>query len=104
MGGIRLKNLSKLSRSIWEWYEERALHIIASHISSKDNAKTDFESRTFDIETESESSDSAFRRIVKKFGRSEIKLFACRINTKCNSYVSWTRDPASSAFDAFIIG
>ena len=103
MGGVRFKNLSKLSRSIWEWCEERDLYIFASYVSSKDNAEADFESRRLDIETEFELSHSAFIRVVMKFGNPEIDLFASRINAKCKNYVSWMRDPASSAVDAFTI-
>lgn len=40
---------------------------------------------------------------MTKFGNPEIDLFATRINTKCEQYVSWKRDPYAFNIDAFTI-
>lgn len=103
MGGVKFQKLSDLARTIWEWCEEREIFIFASYIASKDNVEADFESRKRNFETEFELSDVVFQKIVEKFGYPDIDLFASRINTKCEKYVSWTKDPGSFAVDAFTI-
>lgn len=103
MGGIRHKKLSKLSRKIWQWCEARDLWIFASYIASKQNVEADNESRAKYIETEYSLNDRVFKEIVDTFGTPEIDLFASNINAKVQKYVSWKRDPASIAVDAFTI-
>lgn len=103
MGGIQFPGSSNLAKQIWEWCEQRAIWIFASYIPSKENAEADFESRRLEPETEYSLSNSAFREVVNAFGRSEIDLFATRINIKCLKYVSWVRDPNSVWVDAFTL-
>lgn len=103
MGGVQLKKLSNLAKEIWKWCEERNLWIFASYISSEDNTEADEESRKLQANTEFELKISAFNRIVKKFGKPDIDLFASRVNAKCKNYVSWKKDPQSIAVDAFTI-
>ncbi|XP_071576800.1 uncharacterized protein [Temnothorax nylanderi] len=103
MGGIQFPILSRLAKEIWNWCEKRNIWIFASYISSRDNAKADFESRRLEPETEFALSYSAFKSIKNRFGKPEIDLFATRTNTKCERYVSWSRDPGSIAVDAFTI-
>ncbi|XP_063986037.1 uncharacterized protein LOC135167121 [Diachasmimorpha longicaudata] len=104
MGGVRFTKLSNLSRSIWEWCEQRGLTIFASYISSKDNSEADFESRRLKSDTEFELSKSAFNKIVETFGKPDIDLFASKNNKKCKNYIAWKPDPNSVAVDAFTIG
>ncbi|XP_066593189.1 uncharacterized protein [Prorops nasuta] len=92
MGSIRYPKLSALAREIWQWCELRDLWIFASYICSKEN-KADDESRSIQTETEWELAEWAFDEISKKFGKFEIDLFASNINTKCNKFISWYRDP-----------
>lgn len=103
MGGIQNPVLSKLAREIWKWCESSNIYIFASYISSQDNFEADFESRRLEPETEYTLSNSAFREIRNRLGRPEIDLFATRTNAKCRRYISWSRDPASYAVDAFTV-
>lgn len=102
MGSIQYPLLNQLAKEIWQWCENRDIWIQASYVSSKDNIADD-PSRTLSLETEWELADFAFERIVKELGQPNIDLFACNINKKVESYVSWHRDPGSVAIDAFTI-
>lgn len=102
-GGVQYKHLNEISRTIWQWCEERRLHIYASYIKSKDNTEADQESRHSNIDTEWSLSQSGFDEIVNVFGNPQIDLFATRLNSKCYRYVSWKRDPSAFDIDAFTL-
>ena len=72
MGGIRFEKVSRISKDIREWCEKRKKRIYAFYISSKDNSKTDFESRRLEPETELQLSDEVFQAILEKFGLPEM--------------------------------
>lgn len=103
MGGTRSRNLSSAARRLWDWCEARNNRIEASFIGTKENTEADLESRRFFTETEYSLADWAFQNIALSLGNPRIDLFASRINTKCARFVSWFRDPESSAIDAFTI-
>ena len=103
MGGTQFNYLNNITRDIWYWCEERNIIIVASYVSSKDNAEADTESRRLEPETEFELADYAFEMVVQRFGAPEIDLFASRLNHKCKRYVSWRKDPESEAVDAFTL-
>lgn len=103
MGGIQHPNLNNLAKQIWQWCEERGLFIFASYIQSKHNVEADAASRFKSDNTEWELSSIAYSRLISKFGVPEIDLFASRINTKCNKFVSWFNDPDAYAVDAFTL-
>lgn len=101
MGGVQYPRLNQITQEIWRWCEERNIILFASYISSKDNFVADAESRKAEPETEFELANEAFEKIVEKFGKPTIDLFASRINAKCEKYFSWFKDPNSTAVDAF---
>ncbi|XP_034944884.1 uncharacterized protein [Chelonus insularis] len=103
MGGVRYSGLHRLACELWNWCEVRKLWVYASYIPSEENVEADRSSRIDNSDAEWELADYAFEKIVKRFGKLEIDLFASRINTKCETYCSWKRDPVAYAFDAFTI-
>lgn len=103
MGGIQYENLNRLARSIWEWCEQRNIWISASYINSEENIEADRESRRLEPEIEYMLSNSAFQKIVHKFGKPEIDLFASRVNKKCSRFVCWHEEPNCEAVGAFTI-
>lgn len=103
MGGVRYAELHKLACELWDWCEDRKLWVYASYIPSKQNVEADRSSRIDNSDAEWELADYAFEKIVKRFGKLEIDLFASRINTKYRVYCSWKRDPDAFAFDAFTV-
>lgn len=103
MGGIQYPHLTKISREIWQWCEQRQLFIFASYISSKENYSADAESRRIHADVEWQLSNVAFKTICEKFSKPEIDLFASRLNNKCPKFISWHRDPEAFTVDAFTI-
>lgn len=103
MGGIQYPHLTRVSKMLWQWCEERNIFVHAAYISSSDNWVADAESRRVHPDIEWELSIEAFRRITNIFGHPEIDLFASRLNTKCEKYVSWQRDPDAFTTNAFTI-
>lgn len=103
MGSIKFKNLSDLTRKIWQWCEKRDIWIFATYIESKSNVEADKESRSLAIDTEYSLNKTNFSLIINEFGTPEIDLFASINNHKCARYVSWKKDPNSIAVDAFSI-
>ena len=103
MGGIRFPHLNKITKELWQWCEEKNIHVFASYVSSKNNEIADAESRTTHPDIEWELSNDAFSNIVKMFSTPTIDLFASRLNKKCDLYVSWKRDPDAYAVNAFTL-
>ncbi|KAI8441961.1 hypothetical protein MSG28_005632 [Choristoneura fumiferana] len=103
MGGVQFPHLNNLARQIWQWCEMRNIWLFASYINTRDNTEADEESRKLNPDTEWELSDLAFQKIIDHFGQPEVDLFASRANAKCQTYVSWKRDPEAFCIDAFTI-
>lgn len=103
MGGVQYPHLNFIAQLIWRWCEKRNIMIFASYIKSCENIDADSESRKLNIDTEWELNSKAFSKIVTHFGCPDIDLFASRINTKCEKYVSWKRDPYAYDIDAFTL-
>lgn len=103
MGGIQFPHLTKVTRELWQWCEERNLTVFASYIPSIDNVVADAESRRVHPDIEWELAHFAFQKIIRRFGTPEIDLFASRINKKCPKYISWHRDPDALGIDAFTL-
>lgn len=103
MRGIQFRNLSAIAKKIWKWCERRNLWIYASYIPSKENAIADEESRRIEKETEYSLSQESFEMLCRALNFPTIDLFASRTNAKCDSYVSWKKDPHSVVVDAFTI-
>lgn len=102
LGGIQFPHLNNLSRSIWQWSENRNIWLFASYVNTKDNS-ADAESRKVNPDTEWELSYEAYESVKQHFGCPEIDLFASRNNAKCDLFISWKQDPDAFAVDAFTI-
>lgn len=103
MGSVQYPLFDDVTREIWQWCEERRLFIFASYINTKDNFEADQLSRQKFQDTEWELANYAFRDIVNFLDKPEVDLFASRINTKCNKFVSWKNEPGAWKIDAFTI-
>ena len=75
--------------------------ISAAHIPGKDNIEADHQSRILQDATEWKLHPELFQKIVDKFGKPDIDLFASRINRQLKSYVSWHPEPEAMAVNAF---
>lgn len=52
MGSIRYSKFNKLTRSIWQWAEERKHFLVASYIPSRENKEANDLSRLKNEDTE----------------------------------------------------
>lgn len=102
-GSIKFLELNRVTKLLWDWCESRKLQIFASYIPSGENIEADTESRSLSVESEYELNDLEFKKIVYKFGVPNIDLFATKLNSKCEKYVSWFPDPDSVSVDAFTL-
>lgn len=103
MGGIKYKNLNQITRELWQYCESKNLWVFASYINTNDNTEADKESRLKVGNSEFTLSDFYFQKILNQFGTPDIDLFASKLNSKCQNYVSWKPDPDSVAIDSFTI-
>lgn len=103
MGGVQYPHLTQISRSLWQWCEQRKIYVYASYIPSRDNTIADAQSRKIHPDIEFTLSTQAFTRLIEKFGQPDIDLFASRLNTKCTKYISYQRDPDAWGINAFTI-
>ena len=103
MGGVRHRKYNDLARSIWQWAEDRNIELKANYICSRDNKEADALSRINSQDIEWELEQTAYQKIVDKFGKPDIDLFASTQNKKCSRYISWFPDPLAFSIDAFTI-
>ncbi|KAJ8954465.1 hypothetical protein NQ317_019464 [Molorchus minor] len=98
MGSVQHTHLNTLARKIWQWCEKREIRVFASYISSSDNWMADKESRTYP-----QTLNGHYRIIILIKFCPDIDIFATSINTKCERYISWKRDPYAITTDAFTV-
>ncbi|XP_025835996.1 uncharacterized protein LOC112906304 [Agrilus planipennis] len=75
MGSVRFKHLQEITSRIWNYCEERNIHILASYINTKVNRDADIASRQQHRETEWSLSVDAFQEIETVFGKLSVDLF-----------------------------
>ena len=101
--GSTKESCNDLTREIWQWCIERNIFLIAAHIPGVDNVKADEESRKDRSSGEWKLDRVTFKEIEGFFGPFHIDLFASRVNTQTETYVSWTPDPGAWRVNAFSI-
>ena len=101
MGGTKTLLCNSLARDIWNWCGDNNLWISAEHLPGTQNTIADKESRIFNDGTEWMLRPHLFERIVAHFGQHTLDLFASRLNTQLEKYVSWKPDPGALFVDAF---
>ena len=101
MGGTKSHDCNELAKEMWEWCIERKIWVTACHLPGVLNTVADRRSREFRDQTEWELDRKVFQQICAHFGTPHIDLFASRLNTKLDRFVSWRPDPDAVAVDAF---
>ena len=101
MGGIKSETCNNIAFRIWNFCTENNIWISAAYIPGKDNIEADHQSRILQDATEWKLHPELFQKIVDKFGKPDIDLFASRINRQLKSYVSWHPEPEAMAVNAF---
>jgi len=94
-GGTKSLVLTKISKEIWEYVQERGITITASWIPSELNKEADRRSRL-----KQNSREWEFKRLTQRWGEPEIDCFASRIMKKLHAYMSLSPDPEYQAVNA----
>ena len=92
-----------ISKQIWLWCIENNIWLSCSHIAGKVNVEADKKSRVFNDNLEWQLNTKIFEKIVAKWGRPEVDMFASRLNYQVKNFCSWKADPCSSYVDAFTV-
>ena len=95
--------LLQLTKSIFEWAEERNVILSASHIAGVANVEADAQSRVHNLDTEWMLDRNVFDSVCELFGKPELDLFASRLNAQLKKYVAWRPDPSAIDIDAFTL-
>ena len=101
-GGSKSLECNNIVSEIWLLCLDRGNIISAKHIPDILNREADFESRNQNHNTEWSLDRTATNRIFKAFNLvPSVDLFATRMNTKVEKFVSWKSDPLASCVDTF---
>ena len=92
MGGIKSVLCNDMAQTIWVWCIDSNIWLSAYHIPASQNTDADKQSRVFNVSTEWSLCTQVFEDIQKLWGKSDVDLFASRLNFKIPSYVSWRPD------------
>ena len=102
MGTSHSEKCNELTKQIWEWCINKHIWISLAHIPGKQNLVADYESRRNQREAEWMLDTSLLADAMHRLEFTpEIDLFATRVNTQFQRYVSYRPDPNATAIDAF---
>jgi hypothetical protein len=101
-GGTRSHTLSMQATDLWAAVLSAGSWVTAKHIPGTSNEVADTASRQFDSHSEWKLHTEIFQRIVRRYYRPLVDLFASRINNQLPQYVSRYPDPGAVATDAFL--
>jgi hypothetical protein len=101
LGGCRSVEQHKITKTLFEWCQERNIILRSSYIDTKSNATADFLSRNVENPLDVSLSRNYFDKVVRNFGVPEIDLFASFRTFKCRIFYSYQPDPYASGVDAF---
>ena len=101
-GGTHSQLISKLAIQLWQWCLEKNLSLSAVHLPGASNV-ADEESRTIQSSAEWHLDQKIFCQIVKALGECNADLFATRLNTQLEQFVSWRPDQNAVGTDALQI-
>ncbi len=103
MGGTRSQSLARSACQLWHWCLQRGITVSAEHLPGVQNVAADVESRTMRTSAEWKLHPEVFQAIMQLMGPCRVDLFATRLNTQLNHYISWQPDPFAMETDAFQI-
>ena len=67
--------------------------VSAAHIPGKDNIEADQQSRILQDATEWKLHPELLQKVVHKFGKPDLHLFASKISRQLKSYACWHPEP-----------
>ena len=101
LGGTHSQPLCQLAMTVWEWYLQRNVFLVAEHLPGKDNIVANRESRLTRDSCAWMLNPQVFQRIQQQMGPLQTDLFAFRLTKQLPSFFSWRPDPEAIATDAF---
>ena len=103
MGGTHSGLLLKITKEIWSLCLSKQIMLTAEYLPGKLNTQADSESRHMKDSSNWMLNQGVFKQINQRWGPLEMDLFADRLNTQLQQYMSWRPDPQSKGTDAFQI-
>ena len=100
-GGMKSQSCNNSARRIWDFCTKNEMWLLAAHIPRTANVEADKQSRVLEDAIEWKLNPALFQKIVEKFGKPDIDLFATRINKQLDRCVSWHSEPEAMAINAF---
>ena len=101
VSGIIREICNNIACNIWNFCTKNKLWVSTAHIPGKDNIEADQQSRILQDATEWKFHEKLFQKIIDKFGKPDINLFASRISRELKRYVSWNPEPETMAVNVF---
>ena len=83
---------------------DKEVIVSAEHLPGVDNITADYQFRLLQTSAEWQLHAETFRKIAQRLGPCRTDLFATRINTQLEQYVSWKPDLFAVATDAMKVG
>ena len=87
IGYKKSETCNNIAYRTWNFSTENKLRVSAAHIPGKNNIEADQQSRILQDATEWKLHPELFQKIVDKFGKPEIDLFASRIKKLSKTYL-----------------
>ena len=103
MGGTRSPALLSIAQELWEYALNKQITLTAEYLPGELNHEADWESRHFRDSSNWKLNPTVFQALDHLWGPLTIDLFADRMNTQLQSYISWFPDPFAHGTDAFQI-
>ena len=104
MGDMKSQTCNNIACRIWDFCTKTQLWVSAVHIQGTINIEADKQSRVMKDATEWKFNLALFHKIVEKFGKPDIDLFATRINKQLDRCVlaSRTRDNGCQCLPSYL--
>ena len=104
LGTNHSASCNDITLALWNWCTSHNIWVSAAHIPGKNNVIADAESRRVNLDAEWKLNSKLLKSAFESLAVSpSIDLFATRLNTQMNRYVSYRPDPDAVAIDAFSI-
>ena len=101
VGSMKSQTCNNTACRIWDFSTKNQMWVSAAHVPGTINIEADKQSRVLEDATEWNLNPDLFHKIVEKFGKPDIDLFATRINKQLDRYVSWHPEPEAMAVNDF---
>ena len=102
MGTSHSDSCNELTFALWSWCMENNIWVSAAHIPGKDNVIADHESRHINMDAEWKLNSTLLSEAFQSLNIfPDTDLFASRLNSQLEKYVSYRPDPVAVVVDAF---